>query len=110
MIAQWRWKPDIVWMTEPPLFCAPAALAFAGLRSSKAWLHIQDYEVDAAFELGLLKGPRLRGFVTSIERALLRRFDRVSTISQRMLDRAASLGQRFGNGVVQRLAHAGVCA
>lgn len=92
LIAQWRWKPDIVWMTEPPLFCAPAALAFAGLRSSKAWLHIQDYEVDAAFELGLLKGPRLRGFVTSIERALLRRFDRVSTISQRMLDRAASKG------------------
>jgi colanic acid biosynthesis glycosyl transferase WcaI len=92
LLSQWRWKPDVVWMTEPPLFCAPAALAFAGLRSTRAWLHIQDYEVDAAFELGLLKGPRLRGFVTSIERALLRRFDRVSTISQRMLERATSKG------------------
>jgi colanic acid biosynthesis glycosyl transferase WcaI len=92
LLAQWRWKPDAIWMTEPPLFCAPAALAFAGLRSSKAWLHIQDYEVDAAFELGLLKGPKLRGFITSVERALLRRFDRVSTISQRMLERASSKG------------------
>ncbi len=92
LLAQWRWKPDVIWMTEPPLFCAPAALAFAGLRSSKAWLHIQDYEVDAAFELGMLKGQRLRNFITSIERALLGRFDRVSTISQRMLERAASKG------------------
>lgn len=92
LIAQWRWKPDVIWMTEPPLFCAPAALVFSGLRSSKAWLHIQDYEVDAAFELGLLNGPRLRNLITSVERALLRRFDRVSTISQRMIERATGKG------------------
>ena len=58
LLAQWHWKPDVVWVTEPPLFCTPAALAFARLRSAKAWLHIQDYEVDAAFDLGLLKGAR----------------------------------------------------
>ncbi len=92
LLAQWRWKPDVVWVTEPPLFCAPAALAFARLRSAKAWLHIQDYEVDAAFELGLLKGARLRGLVASVERGLMRRFDRVSTISQRMVERASSKG------------------
>jgi colanic acid biosynthesis glycosyl transferase WcaI len=92
LFAQWRWKPDAIWMTEPPLFCAPAALAFARLRSAKSWLHIQDYEVDAAFELGLLKGARLRAFVAAVERGLLRRFDRVSTISQRMLERAADKG------------------
>ncbi|MEJ7686826.1 MAG: glycosyltransferase WbuB [Variovorax sp.] len=92
LLAQWRWKPDVVWVTEPPLFCAPAALAFARLRSAKAWLHIQDYEVDAAFELGLLKGARLRRLVASVERGLMRRFDRVSTISQRMVDRAAVKG------------------
>ena len=90
LLAQWRWKPDVIWMTEPPLFCTPAGLAFARLRSAKAWLHIQDYEVDAAFELGLLKGARLRTFVASAERWLLGRFDRVSTISQRMLERASA--------------------
>jgi colanic acid biosynthesis glycosyl transferase WcaI len=92
LFAQWRWKPDVVWVTEPPLFCAPAALAFARLRSARAWLHIQDYEVDAAFELGLLKGARLRAIVASIERGLMRRFDRISTISLRMMERASAKG------------------
>ncbi|MFZ3117089.1 MAG: glycosyltransferase WbuB [Variovorax sp.] len=92
LLAQWRWKPDVVWMTEPPLFCTPAGLLFARVRSARSWLHIQDYEVDAAFELGLLKGERLRAIVSSGERNLMRRFDRVSTISQRMLERARSKG------------------
>ncbi|MDM0018624.1 glycosyltransferase WbuB [Variovorax saccharolyticus] len=92
LLAQWRWKPDVVWVTEPPLFCTPAALAFARLRSAKAWLHIQDYEVDAAFELGLLKGARVRAFVAAVERGLMRRFDRISTISLRMMERARSKG------------------
>lgn len=92
LLAQWRWKPEVVWVTEPPLFCAPAALAFARLRGARAWLHIQDYEVDAAFELGLLKGQRLRALVAAGERALMRRFDRVSTISSRMMERAAAKG------------------
>ena len=92
LLAQWRWKPDVVWMTEPPLFCTPAGLLFAHMRSARSWLHIQDYEVDAAFELGLLKGARLRSIVSGGESRLLRRFDRVSTISQRMLERALSKG------------------
>jgi colanic acid biosynthesis glycosyl transferase WcaI len=92
LLAQWRWKPDVVWVTEPPLFCSPAALAFARLRSAKAWLHIQDYEVDAAFELGLLKGAGARSIVAAAERGLMRRFDRISTISSRMMERAGSKG------------------
>ncbi|MDM0114285.1 glycosyltransferase WbuB [Variovorax sp. J22R133] len=92
LIAQWRWRPDVVWVVEPAFACAPAALAFARLRGARAWLHIQDYEVDAAFDLGLLKGDRLRRWVTAVECALMRQFDRVSTISHRMLDRARSKG------------------
>lgn len=92
LLAQWRWKPDMVFVTEPPLFCAPAALAFAKLRGAKAWLHIHDYEVDAAFELGLLQGRHVRSFVASVERALMRGFDRISTISQPMLRMAADKG------------------
>ena len=92
LLAQWRWKPDVVWMTEPPLFCTPAGLLFARLRSARSWLHIQDYEVDAAFELGLLEGERLRSIVSGGEGRLMRRFDRVSTISQRMLERALRKG------------------
>ncbi|RYF35160.1 MAG: colanic acid biosynthesis glycosyltransferase WcaI [Comamonadaceae bacterium] len=92
LVAHWRWKPDVVWLTEPPLFCAPAALLFSRLRKAKSWLHIQDYEVDAAFALGLLQSGRMQRMVLACERWLLRRFDRVSTISQRMLERAQSKG------------------
>jgi len=92
LAAQWRWKPDVVWVVEPPLMCAPAALAFAALRGSRCWLHIQDYEVDAAFDLGLVKGRMLRRAVAATERWLMRRFDAVSTISGRMRELALAKG------------------
>lgn len=72
--------------------CAPAAAAFARLRGARSWLHIQDYEVDAAFDLGLIKGQRLRQWVEAAERWLMRHFDRVSTISGRMVDRVLAKG------------------
>jgi colanic acid biosynthesis glycosyl transferase WcaI len=79
-------------VVEPALFCAPQAWLVARLSGAKAWLHIQDYEVDAAFALGLLKGKFLRGLVASGECWLMRRFDRVSSISLRMLEMAVSKG------------------
>lgn len=92
MLSQIFWRPAVVLVVEPPLFCAPQAWLVARLSGGKAWLHVQDYEVDAAFDLGLLKGVALRGLVASCERWLMRRFDRVSTISQRMVDRALEKG------------------
>ncbi|WP_353397482.1 glycosyltransferase WbuB [Hydrogenophaga sp. 5NK40-0174] len=92
LFPQWQWRPDVVWVVEPPLMCAPSALAFARLTGAKAWLHIQDYEVDAAFDLGLIKARPLRRTVLRAEQWLMRRFDRVSTISGRMLERATDKG------------------
>lgn len=92
MLAQIFWRPEVVMVVEPPLFCSPQAWLVARLAGSKVWLHIQDYEVDAAFDLGLLKGTVLRRMVTTCEKWLMRRFDRVSTISQRMLGRAIVKG------------------
>lgn len=92
MLRQIFWRPDVVLVVEPPLFCAPQAWLVARLSGGKAWLHIQDYEMDAAFELGLLKGIMLRGLVAACERWMMRRFDRISTISQRMFDRAVTKG------------------
>lgn len=92
MLWQIFWRPDVVLVIEPPLFCAPQAYLVAKLSGARAWLHIQDYEVDAAFDLDLLKGKMLRRIVAACERWLMRRFDRVSTISQRMADRALDKG------------------
>ncbi|AOY95150.1 glycosyl transferase [Cupriavidus sp. USMAA2-4] len=88
LAAQWRWRPEVIFLVEPPLACSPAALAFARLRHCKAWLHIQDYEVEAAFALGLLKHPWLELAASALERHALMHFDRISTISSSMLSLA----------------------
>ncbi|WP_454726776.1 MULTISPECIES: WcaI family glycosyltransferase [Cupriavidus] len=92
LFAQARWKPDVVFVVEPPLFCSPAVLLFAKLIGSKTWLHIQDFEVDAAFALGILKNERAKRIVERMENRLLRWFDRVSTISQAMMRLAEAKG------------------
>jgi len=92
------WRPRIIWVVEPPLFCAPVAWIAARLCGAKCWLHVQDFEVDAAFDLGLLPA-RFWGWVKAVERVVMQRFDRVSTISQRMLDRVAGKGVAEENRV-----------
>ncbi|MES2246650.1 MAG: glycosyltransferase WbuB [Pseudomonadota bacterium] len=100
LLAQARWKPDLAVVVEPPLFCAPAVLCFSKLLSVPSWLHIQDFEVDAAFGLGLLRGAGVRRVALSLERWLLARFDRVSTISAAMVDKAMSKGVSEGRLVL----------
>ena len=92
LFKQWSWKPDVIWTVEPALMCAPATVAFAKMNGAKSWLHVQDYEVNAAFDMGLIKAKWLRGFVESCERWLIRCFDRVSSISGQMLKLARSKG------------------
>lgn len=92
VLKQFFWKPDVVWTVEPSVLSAPIAAIVAKASGAVSWIHIQDFEVDAAFELGLLRGALLRRAVLAAERALLQRFDRVSTISNRMLERAAKKG------------------
>ena len=85
LVRQLFWKPDAVVVVAPALVCAPGGLLAARLCGAKAWLHIQDFEVDAAFRMGLLRGKLSQRIVGWCERAALRRFDRVSTISNRMM-------------------------
>lgn len=92
VIRQAAWNPDLVMVIEPPFSCAPQAWLTARLCHAKAWMHIQDFEVDAAFELGLLRQKILKGLITALERWWMRRFDRVSTISPRMIDRLNNKG------------------
>jgi len=55
---------------------------------AKTWLHIQDFELDAAFQLRMLSENRLlRRLAVRVEKRILMKFDRVSTISEMMLSR-----------------------
>ena len=86
LVQQMFWKPEVVVVVAPALMCAPGGLLAARLCGARAWLHIQDFEVDAAFRMGLLKGGVAQKAIGAFERWLLRRFDQVSTISNRMVD------------------------
>jgi colanic acid biosynthesis glycosyl transferase WcaI len=92
LLRQVFWRPQVVWVVAPAFFCAPGAWLTARLCGARCWLHIQDFEVDAAFALGLLEGQRLRRVALGLERWLLRRFDRVSSISMRMLEHLHAKG------------------
>jgi len=92
LLRQVVWRADVVIVIEPPLFCAPASWLCARLSGARAWLHVQDFEVDAAFELGILRSRWLRSVVSALEGWLMRRFDRVSTISPNMARRLVQKG------------------
>ncbi len=92
LVRQLAWRPDVVWLAAPAFVCAPAALVTARLTGAKAWLHVQDWEIDIAFGMGLVSGNGWRKLVYGAERWLLRRFDHVSSISRAMVARAVTKG------------------
>ncbi|MFN9692287.1 MAG: WcaI family glycosyltransferase [Synechococcaceae cyanobacterium] len=94
LLNQLRWRPDVVFCVAPAFFCTPGALLLRQLSgpSCRAWLHIQDFELDAAFSLGMLRGGWLRGLAESWEAGRLRDFDVVSSLGPAMLNRLRAKG------------------
>ena len=93
MLRQIYWQPHVVFTVEPTFFCAPLALFVSRCANAASWLHVQDFEVDAAFEFGLLpaQGP-VHDLAIRIENFFVYAFDKVSGISERMVDRAMAKG------------------
>jgi colanic acid biosynthesis glycosyl transferase WcaI len=89
-----RWRPEVVLAVAPSLLSASAAAMAARMFGARSWLHVQDLEVDAAFELGLLENKTLRSMMLGAERMILGAFDRVSTISPQMMRRLEKKGLR----------------
>lgn len=87
MLRQISWRPDAVWVVEPPVFCAPMAWVIAKLTGAASWLHVQDFELDAGFRLGVVRGQKRQKVVFAMERWLMRRFDAVSSISEKMCEK-----------------------
>lgn len=87
-------KPDVIFVVQPTLFCAPAVLIIAKITGAKAIMHIQDFEIDAL--LGLAETKKNDSwyvkFAKNIESRILRKFHAVSSISNKMLDNARKKG------------------
>ncbi len=92
MMRQISWRPEMVIIVAPAFVCAPAALLTARLSGAQKWIHLQDFEVDLAFQMSLLKGKLLQRVILRMESWLLRRFDSVSSISSRMVERLLTKG------------------
>jgi colanic acid biosynthesis glycosyl transferase WcaI len=93
MLSQAQWRPDVVLTIEPTLMSSVAGLMTARMAEAVAWLHIQDFEVDAAFGLGLLEsGGLARSVAEMIERRTMHQFDAISTVSEKMMQRLPEKG------------------
>lgn len=84
--------PDVLILVQPTLFCAPFGLFFAKLTGAKAVMHIQDFELDAMFGLGMMKDGFMARIARRFEQWILKRFDAVSTISFSMMENAVQKG------------------
>ena len=87
-----RDRPDAVLCIAPSIMSAFPARMGAWLGGAKLWLHLQDFEVDAAFATGMVKGPRLARTLLAAERAVLRMAGMVSSISPQMVARLVDKG------------------
>ncbi len=78
-------RPDIILNVAPSLGTAPTTLVSAKLAGAKAWLHVQDFEIEAAFATGHVTASGIAVNVAHwFEKAVLKRFDIVSSISPEM--------------------------
>jgi colanic acid biosynthesis glycosyl transferase WcaI len=87
-----RWQPDLMISVAPSLVSAVAVAFMARRLGVPSWLHLQDFEIDAAFGLGLLKNQWLQRSMLAVEKRILGSFDRVSTIAPQMLRRLHEKG------------------
>ena len=82
-------RPDAVVAIAPVLLSAPVALRLALRSGALSWIHVHDFEADAAIATGLL--PLWAGRLgAALENNILGRFDRASSISPRMTERLAA--------------------
>jgi len=86
-------KPDIVFAVAPSLLAAPVALALGRLTGAHTWLHVQDFEIEAAFATSLMDSGSLLGRAAlKFQRRVISGFDTCSTISPPMAAKLAGLG------------------
>ena len=84
------------------MFSAPAVVAAAKLVGARSILHVQDLEIDAAFNVGHLKGYWLQKLAFAFERFMLRRFNLIITISERMRKKIVEKGVPENSATVLR--------
>jgi len=77
-------RPALVLAVAPSLVASPVAWIASRLAGARCWLHIHDFEVEAAFATGLIEeGGLVARAARRFERAAIALFDSVSSISRK---------------------------
>ncbi len=101
MLGQIVWQPDVAVTVEPAFFCTLSTLLTANLAGAASWLHVQDFEIDAGFEMGFLpEGGGISRMAYGLERWIMRKFGSVSTISPRMVTQLEQKGVDRGKALL----------
>ena len=94
LLRQLTWKPDLIILIAPSLSCAFNVNLFKFLSLNKVFtmLHIQDFELEAAFNLGILNKAYLKKYLLKLELIIFKSFQVVGTISQGMIKKLVNKG------------------
>jgi colanic acid biosynthesis glycosyl transferase WcaI len=82
-----RKKFDHVITVAPPFFLGFHALVYKLFRGARFVYHIQDLQIEAARDLGMIKSKKFLNFSFRMEKYILNRADAISTISAGMLNK-----------------------
>ncbi|MFC0590020.1 WcaI family glycosyltransferase [Novosphingobium aquiterrae] len=86
-------RPHVVIAVAPALLSVVTAWLAARIAGAKLWVHVQDFEAEAAVATGLLRRDSLPARLALwCERHILRLADRVSTIGPQMASRLVAKG------------------
>ncbi len=86
-------RPHLVLCVAPSLVSAPLARMVARIAKSHCWLHIQDFEVEAAFATALIdRESKIGRAAIRFQDFAIRGFDMYTTISPQMCDKLLTLG------------------
>ena len=85
-------RPRIVMAVAPALLSVPVAWLGARLAGARLWVHIQDFEVEAALATGLVDAGLAGRLAKWVERRILGLADVISTISPQMVARLEAKG------------------
>ena len=93
LYAALRHHPETLFMVEPTSLASPMGLLAARAVGAETWLHVQDLELGAALNVGLIGRGHLARLAGAGYARLLRSFDRVTTLSNRLRAALATMGR-----------------
>ena len=86
-------RPEIVFTVAPALLGVITAWLAAKVAGARLWIHVQDFEVEAALATGLMDDSRLSARLARwVEATFLKLGDHVSTISPQMCAKLVDKG------------------